>query len=192
MFRLSSNRAGTLARALNFLSAEFPQSVVAVSFGAEYPAVLIYLSNGKPFAAEFGDIRGAAVFDVLLCQEPSIREITRQPTHKIDVVPSFRGQSVNAILARAKNDVASCTARPFIYGALPIHADAPVASDTFRAGFHLLHDFDQYREFFLTLPELPERIESPLLQCSVIRRAFAARTVRYLTALVPLFCGKEH
>jgi hypothetical protein len=78
-FHITSVREGTIFNVMQFLGLEHVTGTLTVRFGREIPEVNIFFDSGKIATAVFGQVLGAPVLDVLLCQEFAIKEVSFRP-----------------------------------------------------------------------------------------------------------------
>lgn len=186
---ISTIRDGTIKSTVQYLSGERSNGTLSLSFGRSNPQAQIHFIDGDPVAAMFGRLRGAVVFDLLFCQEQAITEIDFAPS----TVSSWRDgcdrsvlldtENLNQILKSQSAAVASCAARPFIFGPLLVQTaeGEPVGSV-----LKVIYEFEKYQALLESVdPPKADRF-APLLQCQLIRRALDSGVMGYKTPLVSL------
>lgn len=186
---ISTIRDGTIKSTVQYLSGERSNGTLSLSFGRSNPSAQIHFIDGDPVAAMFGRLKGAVVFDLLFCQEQSITEIEFAPS----TVSSWRDgndrsvlldtENLNQILKSQSESVASCEARPFIYGPLLVQTaeGEPVGSV-----LKVIYEFENYQALLESVDSSEDDRYAPLMQCSLIRRALDAGVMTYKTPLVSL------
>ena len=187
--QVSAVRDGTIKATVQYLSGERANGTLRLYFGRHSPQALIHFVDGDPAAASFGQLKGAPVFDLILCQELAITEIIFVPgflsnwRENYDAAVVLDSANINSILTTTSKSVAGCGARPFFYGTLPV-----TLSHSRHQGslLRVLYEFDKYQSALEAVPpDQPERA-APLPQCALIRRALDQRVMTYNIPLVAM------
>jgi hypothetical protein len=180
---ITSMKEGTVSRAVQYLHGEAVTGTLSVSFGRHIPDALIFIKVGAVVAAEFGDLIGLSVFDLLLCQEYAIKEITFQPGRAVDKNDSLHSSYPHALFAAVEKPVKQCGARPLIYGLLEVRL--PKTEET-PSLLHILFSSEKHRSLFEQVQPTPLDREAALPQCKLLRRAFDNNLISYKNPLVAL------
>lgn len=184
-FHVTSVREGTIFNVMQFLSLEKVTGVLGVSFGRQIPHAQIFFVVGRAAAAEFGEIRGEAVLDLLLCQEYSVKEINftpgREAVYRDESL--IKAASLSGAMLNASKDVDQCGARPFIFGLLPVNLPASGSQDSL---LQVMYDFQKHKDYLQSIRTQEQDKEAPLTQCVLLHRALARGVVTYKTPLVSL------
>jgi len=188
--RSTAFRRGTISNTVRYLSDECATGTLCLSFGSFIPDVFMYFVNGKIDAAEFGDVKGESVLDLLMCQEYALKELNFMPGRQANYEEAtlIKTKDVTELLAKTSTNVASCEARPFIYGLLQIDLDGQQVDSL----LHLLFAFDRHKAPFETVQLGNTDYEAPLPQCALIRGAMKRELLRYKHDLVPLEAFKDY
>lgn len=136
---------GTAARSLQYLCEERVTGHFSLSFGRNFPLIVITLRMGAILAAEFGELRGMPVFDLIACQESAFTELVFHPGRESNVEQDDQLLSMNpkTIFAGLALQVEKCAARPFIYGKANVRipgVDEPIEL------VKMIHGFAEYKE----------------------------------------------
>src|SRR5262245_43746226 len=103
---------------MQFLSLEKVTGVLNISFGRNIPEVVVHFVSGKAAAADFGNLVGEQVLDLLLCQEYAVKEVNfapgRESQYKEESV--IKATSLSGAMLNASKDVDKCAARPYVFG----------------------------------------------------------------------------
>lgn len=182
-------RKGTVANTVRYLTNECVTGTLSLSFGRHFQsAALVYFVNGQITAAEFGDVKREQVLDVLLCQEQSLSELNflpgREANYAFDKL--IQTKSVTDLLAKVSTDVASCEARPWIYGRQSIDINGKQVDSV----LHMLFAFDQHKTALESVQLGSTDYEAPLPQCALIRGGLKRDLLLYHN-LVPLEAIKD-
>jgi hypothetical protein len=184
-FHITSVREGTIFNVMQFLSLEKVTGVLNISFGRNIPEVVIHFVSGKAAAADFGNLVGEQVLDLLLCQEYAVKEVNfapgRESQYKEESV--IKASSLSGAMLNASKDVDKCAARPYVFGLLPVQFPQSGAAESL---LHALHDFDKQKEYLLSIKPTADDKEAPLPQCVLLHRALSRNVITYQTPLVPL------
>ncbi|MBI4534509.1 MAG: hypothetical protein HY711_11245 [Candidatus Melainabacteria bacterium] len=185
-FHITSVREGTIFNVMQFLSLEKVTGILSVSFGRHIPDIAIYFVSGTAATAEFGDMSGDAVLDMILCQEYAIKEVNFAPGRMSrinDKALIVRAASLSGALLQSSKDVDKCQARSLIYGLLPLYFSDSGRTDLL---LQVLYDFSKVRDYLLKIPPGPTDKQAPLPQCVLLHRALTQNLISYNTPLVPL------
>lgn len=140
---------------------------------------------GVIVAAEFGELRGIGVIDLITCQEYALKELNFHPGREssVGIDDTLTSMDPTEIFASVALQVTKCAARPFIYGASNVRSAAdqePVAL------LEYISEFQKYRELLQRNEPSPLDRQAPLVQCTLIRRALDRKSVNYQHPMVPL------
>lgn len=180
---ITSIKEGTVSRSLQYLHGEGVTGTLSVSFGRQIPDALIFVKVGVVVDAEFGDLRGLSVFDLLLCQEYAIKEIIFHPGRDIDKDDSLHSSDPHALFAAVEKPVKQCGARPFIYGLLEVRL--PNTEET-PSLLHMLFYSEKHRNLLEQIKPTPLDRDAALPQCKLLRRAFDNNLISYKNPVVAL------
>ncbi len=171
---------------MQFLGLEQVSGILQVRFGRDIPEAKLYFDSGQLAAAEFGDVLGDSVLDMLICQEFLIKEIRFDPgrakaqNQYAAVVKRF---NISQALLTVSKDVDKCQARSLIYGLLPIEDQRANVSQSLLG---VLHDFSKWEPELKGLPSSRHGKHIPLRQCALLDRAFRSGQIAYQTPLISL------
>jgi hypothetical protein len=185
-FHITSVREGTIFNVLQFLSLERVTGVLNLRFGRQIPEVTIYFVTGSIATAEFGNLVGDGVLDLLLCQEFAIKEDSFAPGRINQINEQaiiIRSTNIASTLLNVSKDVDRCESRPLIYGLLPVHYQSGESSPTI---LHMLHDFDNWQPKLRLISSGKTDKKAPLPQCVLINRALSHNVITYQRPLVPI------
>jgi len=185
-FHITAVREGTIFNVMQFLSLERVTGTLQISFGQNIPEVCIYFVTGNVTTAEFGEIVGDAVLDVMLCQEYAIKEVRFAPgriNQLNEQANIFRASSLSGVMLNVSKDVDRCESRTLIYGLIPLRSRNDKQADSL---LQLLYNFGEWEDFLLKLPITAKDKSAPLPQCALIHRALSSGAVTYQTPLVSL------
>ena len=171
---------------MQFLGLEKVSGTLVLKFGRDLPEVSLLFDSGKLLAAEFGELLGDAVLDMLLCQEFLIKEISFAPG-RVKVENQYsavvRGYNISEAILHVSTEVDQCQARPLIYGLLPIQDKR---SNESRSLLDALHDFTNWEQELKRIPASKKDRTAPLRQCMLLCRALRNNVVTYKTPLISL------
>ncbi len=129
------------------------------------------------------------MLDLLICQEQQLSELNFTPGREANYADDklTKTRSATELMTKVSTDVASCEARPFIYGGQPL------ASEVKQAGsvLHMLFAFEQQKSAFEDIQLESTDYEAPLPQCALIRGALKRELLKYKN-LVPLEAFKDY
>jgi hypothetical protein len=184
-FHITSVREGTIFNVMQFLSLEKVTGVLNISFGRNIPEALVHFTAGRAAASEFGNLQGEKCLDMLLCQEYAVKEINFAPGRESQFKESsiIKATSLSGAMLNCSKDVDKCSARPFIFGLLPVNVPntGPVESL-----LHVIHAMDKHQTYLESIKPAESDKEAPLIHCVLLHRALARNVVTYQTPLVPL------
>ncbi len=189
-FHISSVREGTLFNVMQLLSLEKVTGSLNVRFGPNIPEVLIYFEAGNLTCAEFGDLLGDAVLDLLLCQEFAIKEMGFNHGRKKNIKEEsiIKGaQHLSGVMLNISRDIDHCEARSLVYGSMAVR-DKNMKADS------LLEVFNQYEKWKPLLQAIPsdgDDKEAPLPHCVLLHRALRTGNLSYEAPLVSLKLLRE-
>lgn len=185
-FHITSVREGTIFNVMQFLGLEHVTGTLTVRFGRDIPEVTIFFDGGKIATATFGQILGAPVLDVLLCQEFAIKEVSFSPgrlNQDTDKDASVKAFSISEAILNVSKDVDMCQARTLIYGLMPMKDRKGRTAESL---LNVLHDFSQWEDELKRAPQAAGDRSAPLKQCVLINRALRKGVLAYQTPLVSL------
>ncbi len=182
---ITAIREGTTARSLQYLAEEQVTGTFTLSFGRDLPLIVICLVMGKIVAAEFAELKGIAVFDLIRCQEYALREINFQPGREQDIeLDDFLyAREPKEIFSSIELQVTKCAARPYIYGRFNVRLPGD------QEPLPLLKMISQFEENKALLEEIdssPLDRQAPLTQCTLLRRALDRKIISYQIGMLPL------
>lgn len=190
-FHITSVREGTIFNVMQFLSLERVTGNLTIRFGRNIPEVTVYFVAGNVGAAEFGDLKGSAVLDMLLCQEFAIKEVAFAPGRVKDLDEDslvIQAANLSGTLLNVSKVVDECEARSLIYGLIPMRDKRAKSTDSL---LHLLYDFKKWEDNLERTPPLKKEKQAPLKECMLITRALRRGTLSYQTPMVPLKSLKQ-
>ena len=176
---------------MQFLSLEKVTGNLTIRFGRNIPEVTVYFLSGSVGAAEFGDLKGSAVLDMLLCQEFAIKEVAFAPGRVTDLDEEslvVQAANISGTLLNVSKDVDKCEARSLVYGLIPTKDRRGKTTDSL---LHVLYDFDAWEDALSRTPPVKVEKSAPLKECVLITRALRKGTLSYQTPMVPLKSLKQ-
>lgn len=185
-FSITSVREGTVFNVMQFLSLERVTGVLKFSFGNQVAEAIIYLDSGNLLTAEFGNIVGNSVLDLLLCQEYAVKEITFNPERlsKLNVKAKVdKANKLDAVILNVSKDVDMCECRHFIYGVVPLKLNNQEKSKTL---LDVMYGFENYETHLNSVPCSNNDKKAPLKQCVLLHRALSKNVISYDHPLIPL------
>ncbi len=184
-FHITSVREGTIFNVMQFLSLEKVTGVLNISFGRNIPEVLIHFTAGKAAAAEFGNLQGEQILDMLLCQEYAVKEVNFAPGRESQFKEQsiIKANSLSGAMLNASKDVDKCAARPFIFGLLPMNFPQTGPAESL---LHVFYGFEKHEAYLKSIKPSEADKEAPLPQCVLLHRALSRNVATYQTPLVPL------
>lgn len=176
-----------MAQTIHLLIRESRVGTMGVSFGRNTPEARIYFSSGTIVASVFGDLTGAAVFDLLICQEYSIKEI-KFVSGDIQIPTDLDSFTENplTVFDNVRRDVDQCAARPLIYGLIPVRVYEVGDTKDVEQLLLVMHNFNHYSEFLRSVTPSSNDKDAPLSQCRLLHRALSRNVIQYKTPLVAL------
>ncbi len=189
-FNITSVREGTLFNVMQLLSLEKVTGTLNIRFGPKIPDVMIYIDTGNLSSAEFGDLLGDPVLDLLLCQEFAIKEMSFTQGRKKNL-PSgaaIKGaQHLSGVMLNISRDIDQCEARSLIYGLMPVREKANKAESLFE----LFYEYEKWKPKLESVPTDNDDKAAPLPNCVLFHRALRSGYLSYEAPLVSLKLLKE-
>ncbi|MBX9572482.1 MAG: hypothetical protein K2X77_26540 [Candidatus Obscuribacterales bacterium] len=179
---LTSIRDGTVIHTVRFLASEKATGRMSVSFGRHIPEASIFFDNGSISGAEFGDLHGDGVLDLLICQEYSAKEINYQIA-RVKKKTVEHCQVSHTDLAQVNMDVEKCEVRSQFYGSLQVQFANLELVDSL---LQVIAEFEKHRSQLESIKSIQPLRKAPLTQCSLLRRALDAKELSYKPPLVLL------
>lgn len=180
---ITSVRDGTVNQTIQLAIRESGTGTMEFLFGKHIPLARIYFTSGTIVSAVFGDLRGAAVFDLLICQEYAVKAIRFVSGDVQTPFDADFSENPLMVLHNAGRDVEQCAARPLIYGLQPLQL---YDGREVESLLHVMHDFSHYSEFLERLTPSDNDRDAPLAQCRLLHRALSRDAIQYKTPLVAL------
>ncbi len=189
-FNITSVREGTLFNVMQLLSLEKVTGSLTVKFGPKIPEVTIYFEQGNLTSAEFGDLLGDPVLDLLLCQEFAIKEMgfAQGRMKNLREGSAIRGaQHLSGVMLNVSRDIDQCEARSLIYGLMPVREKANKAESLFE----IFHQYQNWKPKLEAVPTDNDDKEAPLPHCVLLHRALRTGNLSYEAPLASLKLLKE-
>ena len=190
-FHITSVREGTIFNVMQFLSLERVTGNLTIRFGRNIPEVTVYFVAGSVGAAEFGDLKGSDVLDLLLCQEFAIKEVAFAPGRVKDLDEDalvVQAANISGTLLNVSKSVDECESRSLVYGLIPTKDKRAKSTDSL---LHLIYEFSKWEDSLERTPPSPNEKQAPLNECMLITRALRKGTLSYQTPMVPLKSLKQ-
>ena len=171
---------------MQFLSLERVTGTLTLRFGRQIPEVTIYFVTGNITTAQFGEIVGDAVLDVLLCQEYAIKEVSFAPgriKQVNDEAIIVKATSLSGAVLNVSKDVDRCEARSLIYGLMPMRDRKGESAESL---LHVLYSFNEWEPGLAKVPKDEKDKKAPLRECVLLNRALRKGVLAYHTPLIAL------